>query len=70
MYLKKANIGCLFPLQYKISIQKGKSVLAPRTRIVLSTHVLQRRFKSQIIYLQYITMFPRSENNHSNAGVK
>ena len=58
--LEKENLGCFVPMQYKISIRKGKKVhaLVPVIRNLVFVHarpsVLQR-VKSQTTYLQYIT---------------
>ena len=43
--LEKANLGCFIPMQYKISIRRGRKVraLVPVIRIwFLSTHVLPK----------------------------
>ena len=43
--LEKANLGCFIPMQYKISIRRGRKVraLVPVIRnLVLSTHVLPK----------------------------
>ena len=51
--LEKENLGCFVPMQYKVSIRKGKKVstLVP----VIRNLVFVQRVKSQITYLQYIT---------------
>ena len=58
--LEKANFGCFIPLQYKISIRRGRKVraLVPVIRNLVFVHARPsevQRFKSQITYLQYIT---------------
>ena len=58
--LKKANLGCFIPMQYKISIRRGRKVraLVPVIRNLVFVHARPsevQRFKSQITYLQYIT---------------
>ena len=58
--LEKANIGCFIPMQYKISICRGRKVraLVPVIRNLVFVHARPsevQRFKSQITYLQYIT---------------
>lgn len=61
MYLlKKENLGCFIPMQYKISIKKGKKVraLVPVVHNLLFVHARPsdvQRVKSQVTYLQYIT---------------
>ena len=58
--LEKANLGCFIPMQYKISIRRGRKVraLVPVIRNLVFVHARPsevQRFKSQITYLQYIT---------------
>ena len=58
--LKKENLGCFIPMQYKISIKKGKKVraLVPVVHNLLFVHARPsevKRIKSQVSYLQYIT---------------
>ena len=58
--LEKANFGCFIPMQYKISIRRGRKVraLVPVIRNLVFVHARPsevQRFKSQITYLQYIT---------------
>ena len=58
--LKKENLGCFIPMQYKICIKKRKKVraLVPVIRNLVFVHARPseaQRFKSQITYLQYIT---------------
>ena len=58
--LEKANFGCFIPMQYKISIRRGRKVraLVPVIRNLDFVHARPsevQRFKSQITYLQYIT---------------
>lgn len=58
--LVKANLGCFIPMQYKISIRRGRKVraLVPVIRNLVFVHARPsevQRFKSQITYLQYIT---------------
>ena len=58
--LKKENLGCFIPMQYKISIKKGKKVraLVPVVHNLLFVHARPsdvQRVKSQVTYLQYIT---------------
>ena len=58
--LEKANLGCFSPMQYKISIRRGRKVraLVPVIRNLVFVHARPsevQRFKSQITYLQYIT---------------
>ena len=61
MHLReKANLGCFIPMQYKISIRRGRKVraLVPVIRNLVFVHARPsevQRFKSQITYLQYIT---------------
>ena len=59
--LEKEKMGCFIPMQYKISIKKGKKVraLVPVIRNLVFVHARPsevQRFKSQITYLQYITL--------------
>ena len=58
--LKKENLGCFIPMQYKISIKKGKKfrALVPVVHNLLIVHARPsdvQRVKSQVTYLQYIT---------------
>ena len=58
--LEKENLGCFVPMQYKISIRKGKKVraLVPVVHNLVFVHACPsdvQRVKSQITYLQYIT---------------
>ena len=58
--LEKENLGCFIPMQYKISIKKGKKVraLVPVVHNLLFVHARPselKRIKSQVAYLQYIT---------------
>ena len=58
--LEKENLGCFIPMQYKISIKKGKKVraLVPVVHNLLFVHARPselKRVKSQVAYLQYIT---------------
>lgn len=58
--LKKENLGCFIPMQYKISIKKGKKVraLVPVVHNLLFVRARPselKRVKSQVAYLQYIT---------------
>ena len=58
--LEKANLGGFIPMQYKISIRRGRKVraLVPVIRNLVFVHARPsevQRFKSQITYLQYIT---------------
>ena len=58
--LEKEKMGCFVPMQYKISIKKGKKVraLVPVVHNLLFVHARPsevKRIKSQVSYLQYIT---------------
>ena len=58
--LEKEHLGCFVPMQYKISIKKGKKVraLVPVIHNLLFVHARPsdlKRVKSQVAYLQYIT---------------
>ena len=58
--LEKERLGCFVPMQYKISIRRGRKVraLVPVIRNLVFVHARPsevQRFKSQITYLQYIT---------------
>ena len=58
--LEKENLGCFIPMQYKISIKRGKKVrvLLPVVHNLLFVHACPSELKcikSQITYLQYIT---------------
>ena len=60
LLLEKANLGSFIPMQYKISIRRGRKVraLVPVIRNLVFVHARPsevQRFKSQITYLQYIT---------------
>ena len=57
--LEKEGMGCFVPMQYKISIKKGKKVraLVPVIHNLLFVHARPsdvKRVKSQVTYLQYI----------------
>ena len=58
--LEKEKMGCFVPMQYKISLKKGKKVriLVPVVHNLLFVHARPsdvKRVKSQVAYLQYIT---------------
>ena len=58
--LEKENLGCFVPMQYKISIKRGRKVraLVPVIHNLLFVHACPsdvKRVKSQVSYLQYIT---------------
>lgn len=58
--LEKEKLGCFVPMQYKISIRRGKKVrvLAPVIHNLLFVHARPsdlKRVKSKVTYLQYIT---------------
>ena len=58
--LEKEGMGCFVPMQYKISIKKGKKVraLVPVIHNLLFVHARPsdvKRVKFQVTYLQYIT---------------
>lgn len=58
--LEKEGLGCFIPLQYKISMKKGKKVrtLVPVVHNLLFVHARPsevKRVKLQVAYLQYIT---------------
>ena len=58
--LEKEKLSCFVPMQYKISIKKGKKVrvLVPVIHNLLFVHACPsevKRIKSQVTYLQYIT---------------
>ena len=58
--LAKENLGCFVPMQYKISIKKGKKVrvLVPIIHNLIFIHACPsevKRVKSMVAYLQYIT---------------
>ena len=58
--LESENLGCFVPMQYKISIRKGKKVraLVPVIHNLVFVHARPsdlKRVKSQVSYLQYIT---------------
>ena len=58
--LEKEKMGCFIPMQYKISIKRGKKVraLVPVVHNLLFVHACPsdlKRIKSQVSYLQYIT---------------
>ena len=64
--LEKEHLGCFVPMQYKISIKKGKKVraLVPVIHNLLFVHARPsdlKRVKSQVAYLQYITDTRRVE---------
>ena len=54
--LAKENLGCFVPMQYKISIKKGKKVrvLVPVVHNLICPSEV-KRVKSMVAYLQYIT---------------
>ena len=58
--LEKEKLGCFIPMQYKISMKKGKKVrvLVPVVHNLLFVHARPadvKRVKSKVTYLQYIT---------------
>ena len=58
--LEKEHLGCFVPMQYKISLKKGKKVraLVPVIHNLVFVHARPsevKRVKSQVTYLQYIT---------------
>ena len=58
--LEKENLGCFVPMQYKISLKKGRKVraLVPVVHNLIFVHARPselKRVKSQVAYLQYIT---------------
>lgn len=58
--LEKENLGCFVPMQYKVSIKRGKKVrvLAPIIHNLIFVHASPsevKRVKSMVAYLQYIT---------------
>ena len=58
--LEKEKLGCFVPMQYKISIKKGKKIraLVPVIHNLVFVHARPsdlKRVKSQVTYLQYIT---------------
>ena len=58
--LEKEKLGCFVPMQYKVSIRRGKKVraLVPVIHNLLFVHARPsdlKRVKSQVTYLQYIT---------------
>ena len=58
--LENEKLGCFVPMQYKISLKKGKKVraLVPVVHNLLFVHARPsdvKRVKSQVTYLQYIT---------------
>lgn len=58
--LEKENLGCFIPMQYKISIKRGKKIrtLVPVIHNLVFVHARPsevKRVKSQVTYLQYIT---------------
>lgn len=58
--LEKETLGCFIPMQYKISIKKGKKVraLVPVINNLIFVHARPselKRVKSHVPYLQYIT---------------
>lgn len=58
--LKKEKLGCFVPMQYKISIKRGKKVrvLVPIIHNLIFVHACPsevKRVKSLVAYLQYIT---------------
>lgn len=58
--LEKENLDCFVPMQYKISLKKGRKVrvLVPVVHNLIFVHARPsdvKRVKSQVSYLQYIT---------------
>ena len=58
--LAKEKLGCFVPMQYKVSIKKGKKVriLVPIIHNLIFVHACPsevKRVKSMVSYLQYIT---------------
>lgn len=58
--LEKERLGCFVPMQYKVSVRKGRKVraLVPVIHNLLFVHARPselQRVKSQVTYLQYIT---------------
>lgn len=58
--LEAENLDCFVPMQYKISIKKGKKVriLVPVIHNLIFVHACPsdlKRVKSKVFYLQYIT---------------
>ena len=58
--LEKEKLGCFIPMQYKISVKKGKKVrvLMPVIHNLVFVHACPstlKRVKSKVTYLQYIT---------------
>lgn len=58
--LEKEKLGCFVPMQYKISIKKGKKVrvLVPVIHNLIFVHAYPselKRVKALVTYLQYIT---------------
>ena len=58
--LEKENLDCFVPMQYKISLKKGRKVrvLVPVVHNLIFVHARPselKRVKSQVAYLQYIT---------------
>ena len=58
--LEKEKLGCFVPMQYKISMKKGKKIrsLVPVIHNLLFVHACPsdlKRVNSQVTYLQYIT---------------
>ena len=58
--LEKEKLGCFVPMQYKISLKKGKRVraLVPVIHNLIFVHAIPsevKRVKSLVTYLQYIT---------------
>lgn len=58
--LEKEKLGCFIPMQYKISIKKGKKVrvLVPVIHNLIFVHAYPselKRVKALVTYLQYIT---------------
>lgn len=58
--LEKERLGCFVPMQYKVSVRKGRKVraLVPVIHNLIFVHARPselQRVKSQVTYLQYIT---------------
>ena len=58
--LEKEKLGCFIPMQYRISMKKGRKVrvLVPVVHNLLFVHARPadvKRVKSKVTYLQYIT---------------
>lgn len=58
--LEKEKLGCFVPMQYKVSVKKGRKVrvLVPIVHNLIFVHACPsevKRVKSLVLYLQYIT---------------